>query len=91
MAVGRPAVAFHVGANRSIVVHGETGFLAQSAEDWVTAIDGLARDPQRVRTIGLASRRQAEVRCNLHPPRSSRSSGARSAIGKDTVLIVGPG
>jgi glycosyltransferase involved in cell wall biosynthesis len=61
MAAARPAVASPVGASASIVVPGQTGFLAKSTEEWVTALSGLAADRERVRTLGLAARQRAEA------------------------------
>jgi len=56
MAVGRPTVASAVGANNRIVLDGETGFLAQSAEDWVVALRALRDSPAMAAQFGAASR-----------------------------------
>ena len=61
MAAARPAVASRVGASTSIVVPGQTGFLAKSVEEWITALTALATDRERVRTLGLAARQRAEA------------------------------
>ena len=61
MAAARPAVASRVGASTSIVVPGQTGFLANSAAEWITALTELAADRERVRTLGLAARQRAEA------------------------------
>jgi len=68
MAAARPAVASAVGAGTSIIVPGETGFLANSVEEWIGALGMLAADRERTRMLGLAARRRAEavysVQCN---------------------------
>ena len=45
MAAGLPVVANPVGMNRTMVVHGETGFLASTPQEWAAAITCLAADP----------------------------------------------
>jgi glycosyltransferase involved in cell wall biosynthesis len=68
MAAARPAVASAFGASTSIIVPGETGFLADSTEEWVAALGALAADRERTRKLGLAARQRAEaiysVQCN---------------------------
>ncbi len=68
MAAARPAVASAFGASTSIIVPGETGFLADGAEEWVAALEALAADRERTRKLGLAARQRAEaiysVQCN---------------------------
>lgn len=61
MAAARPAVASPVGASKSIVVPGKTGFIASSAEEWINTLSGLANDRERARTVGLAARQRAEA------------------------------
>jgi glycosyltransferase involved in cell wall biosynthesis len=62
MGAGLPAVASPVGANREIVVHGRTGFLAQSASDWAQALETLISDPDLRKEMGRAARQRVE-RC----------------------------
>ncbi len=52
MAAGLPVVSSAVGANRDVVVHGETGFLAQSAEEWIHAIATLSDSAARRQEMG---------------------------------------
>ncbi|HET9796001.1 MAG TPA: glycosyltransferase family 4 protein [Thermoanaerobaculia bacterium] len=60
MAAGLPTVASPVGVNREIVVEGETGFLAGSAEEWELSLDRLLGDALLRRRMGLAGRRRVE-------------------------------
>ena len=60
MAAGLPTVASPVGANAEIVRVGETGFLADTPEQWADAIERLARDVELRRRMGAAARQLAE-------------------------------
>jgi glycosyltransferase involved in cell wall biosynthesis len=61
MAAGLPVVANPVGVQAEIVRHGETGFLAETPQQWVQAISRLAGDPELRRRLGLAGRRRIEA------------------------------
>jgi glycosyltransferase involved in cell wall biosynthesis len=60
MAAGLPVVANPVGVQEEIVRHGETGFLAETPQQWVQAISRLAGDAGLRRRMGLAGRRRVE-------------------------------
>jgi glycosyltransferase involved in cell wall biosynthesis len=60
MAAGRPAVGSAVGALKSIIVPGKTGFLPESAEEWISALSSIAADRERNRKLGFAARQRAE-------------------------------
>ena len=60
MAAGLPVVANRVGMNRHMVVHGETGFLADTPDEWAEAIARLASDPGLRSRMGAAGRRIVE-------------------------------
>jgi glycosyltransferase involved in cell wall biosynthesis len=60
MAAGLPVVANPVGMNRQMIVHGENGYLAESAEDWAGAIARLAADPALRQRMGAAGRAMVE-------------------------------
>jgi glycosyltransferase involved in cell wall biosynthesis len=81
MAAGRCVVASAVGANRSIVVHGQTGFLARNMDDWITALSGLASDPEWTRALGLAGRRRAETEYSLQSTSGRLVETFRAAVG----------
>jgi len=55
-AAALPSVYSPVGQNRSIAVHGETGFGALLGEDWRRALISLAADRDRGIRMGLAAR-----------------------------------
>jgi hypothetical protein len=65
MACGLPVVASPVGANRQIVRHGETGFLASTPEEWHSALSMLLGDPDLRRQMGAAGRRIFENEYSL--------------------------
>jgi glycosyltransferase involved in cell wall biosynthesis len=56
MAAGLPVVANPVGVQARLVRHGETGFLAETANDWQAAIRTLAADPGLRRRMGARGR-----------------------------------
>lgn len=60
MASGLPVVASGVGANAETVLDAETGFLCQSEEDWVRAIETLASDADLRARFGRAGRTRVE-------------------------------
>ncbi len=60
MACALPTVASDVGANRDIVVHGTTGFLARSPQDWVEALARLLQDAALRQRMGGAGRSRVE-------------------------------
>src|SRR5581483_10021650 len=61
MAAGLPAIASPVGANAEIVRPGETGFLPEDPDEWVTAIAQLASDVELRARIGRAARERVEA------------------------------
>ena len=56
MACGLPVVASAVGANLDIVVHGETGYLARTQEEWSEFLARLVGDHVERRRLGEAGR-----------------------------------
>jgi glycosyltransferase involved in cell wall biosynthesis len=65
MAAGLPVVANPVGMNRRMVVHGQTGLLASTPQEWAEAIARLAADPPLRRQMGAAGRRLVEQRYSV--------------------------
>jgi len=59
MAAGLPTIASPVGANREIVVEGETGFFAETPRQWQDAVERLLGDPDLRLRMGEAGRRRA--------------------------------
>jgi glycosyltransferase involved in cell wall biosynthesis len=60
MAAGLPVVGNPVGMNREMIVHGRTGFLAQTAAEWAEAVGRLADNPQLRAEMGAAGRALVE-------------------------------
>ena len=65
MAGGIPVVASPVGGNQQIVDSGVTGYLADSPEEWLTALRTLRDDLQKRQVMGQAGRLKAERLYNL--------------------------
>ena len=64
MACALPVVASPVGVNRDIVTD-RVGFLAESAEQWLDALQQIARDAALRRQLGQAGRLAVEARYSL--------------------------
>jgi glycosyltransferase involved in cell wall biosynthesis len=60
MAAGRATIASPVGANASIVIHGQTGFLPESTKEWLDCLSMLAANPSLLKNLGLNGRRRVE-------------------------------
>jgi glycosyltransferase involved in cell wall biosynthesis len=60
MAAGLPAIASPVGANKVIIRHGTTGFLARTSEDWMRAFVALAESKDLRARMGRAGRQVVE-------------------------------
>lgn len=65
MAAGLPVVASPVGVNRQMVEWGNNGYLAVSAEEWVTALRNLIYDEELRSSMGRAGRQKVEQMYNL--------------------------
>ena len=65
MACGLPVVASPVGVNRTIVRHGENGYLAETAAEWTQALEQLRADPELRRRMGQAGRADVEAQYSL--------------------------
>jgi glycosyltransferase involved in cell wall biosynthesis len=65
MAAGLPVVANPVGVHVEMIRHGETGFLAETTEQWVEAVSRLARDPDLRQQMGAAGRRLLEEKYSV--------------------------
>lgn len=60
MACGLPTVASPVGANREVVLEGETGFFADTPYSWVEKMKTLLRDAALRQRFGQAGRARVE-------------------------------
>ena len=65
MAAALPVVANPVGVHAEMVRHGETGFLAETTEQWVDAVARLASDRELRRRMGEAGRRLLEEKYSV--------------------------
>ena len=65
MAAGLPVVANSVGVHRKMIVHGESGFLADTPDEWAEAVARLAENPSLRQRMGAAARRSVEIDYNV--------------------------
>jgi GT2 family glycosyltransferase/glycosyltransferase involved in cell wall biosynthesis len=82
MAVGLPVVASPIGMNRKVVSHGENGFLAATAEEWLSSLRRLAEDPDLRRRMGEAGRLRVERDFALDPAIPRLIEALRAAAGR---------
>ena len=66
MAAGLPVVANSVGVHRKMIVHGESGFLVDTPEEWAEAVARLAENPSLRQRMGAAARRTVESDYDVH-------------------------
>ena len=64
-AASLPSVASPVGANRSAVREGETGYFARTGEEWRNRLEELLLSPEKRREMGSAARRLVEEEYSL--------------------------
>jgi len=90
MAAGLPVVANPVGMNCEMVVHGRTGLLASTPEEWAAAIARLAADPGLRQRMGETGRRLVERRFSVSQWSDSFARLMRCmAEGKGSVPTMG--
>lgn len=65
MACGLPVIASPVGVNKDIVEHGVNGFLAETDEEWRSAVETLLSDAELRRRMGAAGRKKVEESYSL--------------------------
>ena len=65
MAAGIPTITSKKGMATFLITHGETGFYADTPEEWRTWIQYLIDHPEEARRIGLNARKDFETRLSL--------------------------
>ncbi len=65
MALGIPAVVSPVGVNKEIVAHQQSGFLADSPEEWLDFLGKLIENPQLREEMGLQARQAVTDRFSV--------------------------
>ena len=59
MAFGIPTVATNVGTTPRVIDHMQNGWLVRTPDEWLEALETLARDPALRRSFGEDARRKA--------------------------------
>lgn len=65
LSLGIPAVASPVGVNKKIIENGVNGFLCETDEEWVTAIEKLIKDTEFRKQMGGAGKIKIEKEYSL--------------------------
>lgn len=81
MALGIPAVCTPLGSNPEVVLPGETGFLADSHEEWVERLETLARDHDLRARMGERAAEVARERYTLQANAERIVAAFKSALG----------
>lgn len=58
MGAGLPVISSRCGANQEVVLESETGFLAESEEEWCSAVETLIRDDAGRERLGVRGRQR---------------------------------
>jgi glycosyltransferase involved in cell wall biosynthesis len=85
MALGIPPVCTPVGSNAEIVVHGTTGFLASTSDEWVTYLEALITDEQLRLRMGAAAAEYAHRHFTLRANQQAIVGGFRAAFDRQAV------
>jgi len=80
MATGRPVVVSPVGVNKDIVREGVNGFLAASADEFVTALLQLANSRERRRDMGREARSTIQERYSAEAVARAFAEVVRSVV-----------
>ena len=81
MALGIPAVCSPVGGSRESIRHGENGFLAATADEWLESLLRLVDDAPLRERVGRAGRRTVEQRYSAHASASAFADALRTGPG----------
>lgn len=82
MACGLPVVASGVGVNPEIVRHDENGFVANTADEWVTSLGKLLESASLRKQMGAAGRQRVENEYCIQKTAPRMAQLLRSAGGK---------
>jgi len=66
MSMGMPVVCSAVGTNRELIRHGENGFLAATADEWLSSLNALIVDRSLRDRLGAAGRRTVEQNYSMN-------------------------
>jgi glycosyltransferase involved in cell wall biosynthesis len=65
MALGIPAVASPVGANKKLIEHNVNGLLASNEDEWVESLTTLIQNAELRHELGMAGRKAVTERYSL--------------------------
>lgn len=83
LAAGLPVIANPVGMHRQLVRHGETGFLAETPQQWAEAVATLTAHPELRQRMGEAGRRLVEEEFNEYRSAVKFADVIESLIGRE--------
>jgi glycosyltransferase involved in cell wall biosynthesis len=80
MALGIPPVCTPMGSNPEVIRHGETGFLADTTEEWVAHLERLIRDEPLRLEMSERAAREARAKYSLEANAEKVIDAFRSAL-----------
>ena len=86
MAGGLPVIASPVGVAKEMVEPGVSGFLAETTEDWIHALDNLQNDPGLRARMGAAGRARVESLYSTQSRLADLHRVLRQAVRKEPAL-----
>ncbi|MBA3323694.1 MAG: glycosyltransferase [Pyrinomonadaceae bacterium] len=81
MALGIPPVCTPLGSNPEVVEHGQTGFLADTDEEWIEYVELLVRDAELRREMAARAAREAQAKYSLAANAPKIVEAFRAAVG----------
>jgi glycosyltransferase involved in cell wall biosynthesis len=84
-AIGIPSIGSDIGANREVLQHGITGFLAKNQEEFETYLALLLTRPDLGRPLGLAARKIIEQRFSLNVQIDILEKVMRDAVKRESI------
>ncbi|MEI9917916.1 MAG: glycosyltransferase family 4 protein [Bacteroidota bacterium] len=83
MAMEIPAVVSPVGVNTKIVTNGVDGFICNTTEEWITALEKLISDPVLRKQLGVAGRKKIESSYSV----TSNTSNFLSLFDRSAIIV----
>ena len=80
MALGIPAVCSPLGSNPEVVEHGRTGFLADTSDEWTSALQRLISNPELRAEMGQRAAKVAHERYTLQANAEKIVGAFRAAV-----------
>ncbi len=65
-ALGIPTIATNVGCNNRVILNNSTGYLVETEQEWIAALEKLIVDPALRKQLGTAAREYVHQNYSIH-------------------------